>query len=258
MRLRVSDVSSFFLGIASSVVAALIVAGCFRLQLVFSPKFRSSWNIIKSLRRLRRSGINNIMTSRADYRFLRGGETISRYLLGSVNHTLIYVGFWHAKGVEMENLRNTFTDLTVRGCTIEMILLDPELDDEKLTIVAKHLGLTKDAFRHRLSDAWVEMIHYQNDVPATMRKNFLLKAHTEMIHASAFVIDQGRPTARTLVDFKLFGTEREGTFAIELVPAVAGDSLYRRVTDSFMAIRDEARVRNVTLRLIENDREQSN
>ena len=247
---------NFALGILSSIVAAIILALVVRLQLFLYPNLRPAWNILKSIGRLRKAGINNIMTSRADYRFLRGGETIPRYLLGSVRFTLTYVGFWHAKGVEMENLRSVFIDLASRGHAIEMVLLDPDIDDSRISFMAKHMGISVTSFRHRLSDAWTEMIQHQREIPAQSRRNFVLKAHTEVIHSSAFIIDLGRPSARTLVDFKLFGTEREGAFAIELVPTRAPDSLYQRLTESFMSIRDAARIRTAALQVITNGRKE--
>jgi hypothetical protein len=247
---------NFLLGVLSSIVAAVIFALIVRLQLLLYPNLRPTWNILKSLDRLRKAGINNIMTSRAEYRFLRGGETIPRYLLGSVQTTLIYVGFWHAKGVEMENLRDVFMNLTSRGCSIEMVLLDPDIDDSRVAFMAKYTGLSTTSFRHRLSDAWEEMIQYQRDIPANVKRNLILKAHTEVIHSSAFIIDRGQPTARTLVDFKLFATEREGAFAIELVPTNTRDSLYHRATESFMSIRDASRIRTATLQVITNGRKE--
>lgn len=253
-QLEVKSVINFVLGVLSSVIAAVLLAVVVRLQIMFSPTLRPAWNIFKSINRLRKSGIVNIITSRSEYSFLKGRETIPRYLLKSVNHSLIYIGFWHAKGVEMENLRNVFVSLASKGCSIEMVLLDPEIDDERVSFMAKHLGLSATSFRNRLSDAWTEMTQYQSNIPTQFKRNFVLKAHTEVIHSSAFVMDLNRPSACTLVDFKLFGTEREGAFAFELMPTNAIDSLYLRVTESFMVIRDAARARNASLQVITNGR----
>ncbi len=76
--------------------------------------------------------------------------------------------------------------------------------------------------------------------PPEMRARFALLHHSEMITASALLFDYGTPTAKILVDQKLYGVGREGSFGMELKPSMAPNSLYERVTGSYLTIRRRA------------------
>ncbi len=100
--------TEFLLGVLASIVSAPLI---YFTGLAVSP-FLGSWsayfNLLASARRLQRAGLVNVIPSRSDYRLLRGGETIRNYLLSNVQHSLVYIGFWHAKGIEMDNISDTF------------------------------------------------------------------------------------------------------------------------------------------------------
>jgi hypothetical protein len=229
----------FLLGVISSVVAAILIAVCLRIFTSVLPSWQWRWNLFRSLGRLRRSGVRHLITSRAEYRYLRGGETIPQYL-SSVTRSLVYVGFWHAKGIEMDNLEATFTTLVNRGCHVEIVLLDPAIDEVRAEVIAAYLGITLTSFRARLMEAWDQMRRYRLAIPAERREQFILRAHREAVYSSCFIIDHGAPNARILVDIKLYGIGRENSFAIELADPKLTNSLYDRFAISFQRIRDKS------------------
>jgi len=231
--------SDFVLGVASSVVAALIVYLIARLLAPLLGYWGGYFNLLTSAWRLQRGGLNNIILSRSDYRLLRGGETIANYL-GHVNQRLIYIGFWHAKGIEMANIQDTFLKLLERNCSIELVLLSADIDDRTAEIIAKHLGIDVDGLRGRIDSAWRYVRELRRQIPSRYSLRFSLKSHKNAVYASCFIIDQNLSNARILVDTKIFGLGREDGYAMELVPTSEPNNLYERFLRSFEKIADEA------------------
>lgn len=233
--------TEFVLGILASICAAIILLVATK---IFSP-FQGSWGaflrFIASTPRLRRAGLNYLIPSRAHYRFLHKGETIGKYL-GGVQHTLIYVGFWHAKGVEMDNIRDAFRGLLEKGCTIELVLLSNEIEDAKIEIISKYLGIATSGFRSRVSEAWNYITELKKQLPKKDVGRFIVKAHKEAIYASCFIIDHDTASAKALIDIKIFGLSRENSFSMELVKTEEENNLYNRFVTSFFKIIDAAEI----------------
>lgn len=235
--------TNFLFGILASVLAAPFV---YILGRLFSP-FLGSWsayfNLVASARRLQRAGILNIIPSRSDYRLLRGGETIRNYLLKNVQHSLVYIGFWHAKGIEMDNISDTFLDLLQRGCTIELILLDENIADPSAEMIAKYLGLSLRGLRERVAEAWRFGSAFRQRIPTPFAGHFVMKSHLNAIYASSFIIDHTSQHPRLLVDIKIFGLGRESGFALELVRTGDPNNLYDRFYRSFMKVSEAAQIK---------------
>ena len=125
---------------------------------------------------------------------------------------------------------------------MEMVLLNPEIDDVRAEVIAAYLGITVSSFRVRLAEAWDQMRRYRQAIPAECRDKFVLRAHNEAVYSSCFIIDYGTPSAKVLVDIKLYGIGRENSFAIELVNPGTMNSLYDRFAMSFQRIRDKSTI----------------
>jgi hypothetical protein len=225
--------NEFYLGILTSLVSAPLIYFAGRLLSPFLGPWGAYFNLIGCARRLQRAGINNIIPSRSDYRLLKGGETISNYL-SHVSHSLIYIGFWHAKGIEMSNIRDVFITLLERGCSIELVLLDREVDDATVITIAKYLAISPQSLRHRVGEAWHYVAALKKDVSVRHADRLVIKSHTNAVYASCFIIDHQHSAAKLLVDIKIFGIGRENGFGLELVKSQDGNNLYDRFLQSFL------------------------
>jgi hypothetical protein len=144
----------------------------------------------------------------------------------------------------MDNLGRVFTDLTSRGCDIEIVLVVSEIDIVRVDVIASYLGITQSGFRGRLGEAWDQMRRYQLAIPEQYRQRFVLRAHKEALYSSCFIIDYGSVSAKILVDIKIYRLGRESSFAIELVDPGIDDSLYDRFVRSFLVTAQVGRLLN--------------
>lgn len=230
--------TEFVLGTLASITAALIILILARAIAPFSGSLTALFNLFFSLTRLQRAGLYNFITSRSDYRLLKGGESIPKYISGA-KHSLVYVGFWHAKGIEMENIKDALSDLLNKGCRVELVLLSDDITDEKVEIVAKYLGISDSSFRTRLTEAWKFVFEMEKGLSRSSGK-LIIKKHSEAIYASCFIIDEDFATTKLLVDIRIFGMGRENSFAMELVKTDDSNSLYQRFLKSFTNLRNAA------------------
>lgn len=233
--------TEFLLGVLGAIAAAPLVYFAGRLLSPYLGSWNAYLNLIRSARRLQRAGINNIIPSRSDYRLLKGGETIANYL-SSVKYSLIYIGFWHAKGVEMANIDRIFLELLRRGCSIELVLMSNTTNDTTSQIVASYLGIDVAGLRTRIEEAWRYIDALAKKIPHGERYRFVVRAHTNAVYASCFVIDRDTPSARILVDVKIFGLGRESSFALELVKTTQANNLFDRFLQSFLLVAEHAQV----------------
>ena len=229
----------FLLGVLASVIAAGIVYFVGWLLSPFLGSWSSYFNLIGSAHRLQRAGIHNIIPSRSDYRLLRNGETIPNYL-SQVRHSLIYIGFWHAKGIEMVNIRDVFFELLERGCSIELVLLDRNVDDATAAIIAQYLAISANGLKDRVEEAWRYITKLKAEVPARHADRITVKAHSNAVYASCFIMDHQHSFAKMLVDIKIFGLGRENGYGMELVKTGEHNNLYDRFLHSFLKISEGA------------------
>lgn len=188
--------------------------------------------------RMKTAGVSYFIPRRTDFRHLKGGENITAYLQ-TTQREMIYVGFWNAKGLEHEDLRQCYKGLLERGCRIAIVMLDPDTPAPIMNGLAHHLAMSEAALRARLLESWRAMLAFRATLPHDSQSRLSLRAHSQVITASCQIIDRGHTTARALLDVKLFGQGRENTFAMELRP-VAKDGLYERVVASYMSIYDSS------------------
>jgi len=229
----------FWAGVAASLTAAFIA------WVVVQLKSRAllSWGTLSLFwsvtRRLKDTGVSNFFTSRSDYALFRKQKTISDYI-STARKELVYVGFWLAKAVEIENIQDKLRELLDRGCTVELVFLDRNLDPTLRSKIAACLGMSQDSLVGRLDCTWSDMRSFRDDLPEEVKPRFILRSHQEFISSSALIFDPATEHAKTLVDFKLYGAGRQNSFGIELKPSKLPNSLYERVTDSFLEVRRES------------------
>lgn len=231
--------AGFAIGVVSSIVASLILA------LVLSLRARMPFRTLRLMTtvtpRLSRTGVTNFFASRAEYSQYRKQTTVTEYM-ATAREELTYVGFWLAPAVEFEDLHHHLRKLLDRRVRVTLVLLDAGIDEDQRTKIGAALGISADALRDRLDNAWSELSRFKGALPAEARARLTLASHQEHLTASAFVFDRDRPFAKTLMDVKLYGIGRQSSFGIELRPPrrdVDG-SLYENATRSFGAVAERA------------------
>jgi len=185
--------------------------------------------------------VTNFFTSRSDYVSFRKERSISEYIY-TAKKELLYIGFWLAQGVEIENISRKLRGLLDDGCMIEIAFLDRNIDENLKSKIAAYLGISQESLIGRLNDTWFDMCRFRDDLPEDIKARFVLRSHQEAISSSAFIFDYGTQYAKTLVDFKLYGAGRENSFGVELTPSKLPDSLYDRLTNSFLEIKRRSSV----------------
>lgn len=232
--------NDFFLGVGASLTAALIGVIIVHIK----TKSLSNWKVFKLFWnitfRIRFSGITNFFGNRTDYAKYRKEPSISEYI-STTNKEFIYIGFWLAHGIEFENITRTFERLLNNGCSIEVILINP---DETVNInkIANYMGLSVENITNRINNAFEVFVNLKKTLPDILSNKFTIRFHTELITSSTFIFDYNSPKAKTLVDFKLFGGGRDTSFGFELKPTTDPDSLYERLTNSFLDIRRQSSI----------------
>jgi hypothetical protein len=225
----------WFQAIVGGLLTSAILALLSTIYLRSRGGWRSFRQFIGNSLRLQSAGVSYFIPSRTDFKHLKGGASITEYL-SKLQKELIYVGFWHAKGIEHESIRNLYIELLRRGRQIVIVMLDPNCSPEILAGLSRHLAMTQGALVARLQESWRDMMSFQESLPPHLRTRFALLAHREILTASCQVIDRETPTAKALLDVKLYGQGREDTFAIELRPVGGRKVLYDRVVASYVAI----------------------
>jgi hypothetical protein len=234
-----SEVASFFLGVAASLLATVLFAAAAAAR---GRTERSSFHLtFRVAPRLARAGVKDVFASREDYVRHRRPSTATQYMQ-TAERELIYVGFWLAQAGEIENLKAALRSLLDKGVRITLVLLDENLDAGQREKVAAVLDIDAAALAERLRLAWAELLGFRLDLPAETAARLILKSHEEHIQASAFLFDRDSESAKTLVDLKFYGTGRQASFGLELQPPRhdVDASLYGRATASFGRIADNA------------------
>jgi len=229
----------FFLGVVTSLVATVLFLVILQIKTRSVLSFEVFMAFWRLARRLRDNGVSNFFASRADYARYRPQGAISEYI-ETTHRELIYVGFWLAQGIEINNIKAIIPKLLRENCLVEFVFLSP--DFVAMDQLAEYLGVSPKTIRARVMDALESMVHLRNSLPPELSGRFILKVHKQLITSSAFVFDHGTPKAKTLIDIKLFGLGRERTFGIELRATKSPDTLYAHITRSFMDIRKTAQV----------------
>jgi hypothetical protein len=235
-------VATFLLGVVSSAAAAVLIGVAVWLKTRTAPSVRAFALFWSVARRMTETGVSNFFPSRADYVRYRKQATASEYI-ATARHDLTYVGYWLAHGVEFESIQAAIRTMLRLQTRIQLVLLADDIDDEAKSRIAASLGISPASLADRLTNTWLDFNAFRDSLRPEERGYFGLRKHREHIGASAFIFDHGTISAKTLIDIKLFGIGRQGSFGLELKPAKRQDdaeSLYHRVTLSFQKINELA------------------
>lgn len=236
----------FWLGVASSLLAAVVfvvaTVAAVRLRTAASLNGRSIGAYISMTRRMAKAGVSNFFSERTDYARHQQYRTVSEYML-SASAEYVYVGFWLAHGTEVANIQRAIRAMLESGRRVELVFLDSNVDDVVLDRTAQYLALSSANLTARLRSAWDDMENFERTLSVEQRRRFRLLAHQQILTSSAQIVDQGHPGTRVLLDVKLFGVGREGSFGLEVQPSRAGGDLYDRIVRSFNEIKASAVVR---------------
>lgn len=200
-------------------------------------------------RRMKNSGVTNFCSHGSEYKEIFGTKSSSDYMM-TAKKEFIYVGFWFAHGVEAKKIQTleSMTDLLKQGCIIDLVILDENIEHALSSQLASFLAMPEDQLTKRVGDAWRTLRKFRNQLPVLYQDKMILRGHKYMITSSTFIFDYREPKlAKTLVDFKMngfyYGPGDESSFGIELKPVRNNrDSLYSRLTTSFLEIRNSARL----------------
>lgn len=214
--------------IAGLVVVALVGAAGF---LTFG-RLRQNWHVFRYARRMKKGGITNFFCTRHEFSTLRLGSTLSEYL-SLTRKELIYVGFYLSGGTDRARVDDALTGLLQKGCRVELVFLDPDIEDNVLQCIERFLAIATGTLRTTLQHA---LTHFQNFAVALSeqdRARFFVRVHRTILASSAFLIDYDEADGRVLVDTKIHGAGRDFSYAIEFARSAPGPSLATEYAKSF-------------------------
>lgn len=224
------------INVIANLVAAAILLGIGYLS------FRRARSFVRALgfaRRMVRHGFINFYNNREEYYSARSTKALDSYIL-SAKKNFAYVGFYLSAGTDTSRVDGAFRTLLERGCTIELVLLDPTMDDQLLAIIEKHIGIAGETLKARLLHAHAHFAAFSASLSADQRARFSVRQHRNVITSSAMFLDWGEPEGRLLVDTKIGGAGRDKSFGMEFRKTDSDNTLSSEWALSFRRIADGA------------------
>lgn len=227
--------TDFFLGIGASIIAALILATVTYMVAFGRTSIASLRFFWRVARRMRDNGVINFFSNRSEYTRYRENGTIREYLKSS-ERDILYVGFWFAHGVEMSNIGEFLSGVVNTGKSVRIVLLNPS--SSCIDSLARYLNTSKDSLISRLEAALKAIHSARAGISPEKQNRFELLLHDELITASAFILDMDNPSveARILVDYKIYGSDRDNTYGIEFRQTGVDHLLSDRLISSYARI----------------------
>jgi hypothetical protein len=226
----------FLESVLSDIVAALVViilvAG---VSFITFGGLKRNWRTVKFARRMRKAGVLNFFCNRQEYGTLRQGRSLSDYLL-LAHREFIYVGFYLAGATDRARVDDALKALLRKGCRVELVLLDSDLQDELLHGTEDFLAIARGTLRGLLQHAISHFQQFAATLSADDRRRFIVRRHRAMLSSSAFLVDYDDPGGRVLVDTKIHGAGRDFAYAMEFTRAAAAPSLATEYANSFKRI----------------------
>jgi hypothetical protein len=226
-------------GVAGNIVAAIIVAASVGLFWMIVNRVRTWRKSARIADMISGAGISGFYQDRTQYVLAQDHGDVSKYIK-TAHSTLTYVGMWLSHSTEQANVMSAIESLLDRGCTVEIVLLDHELEERLLEWLAHYLATDPGAMRTRLRESWDYFNRKSGTLSQSAKRRLAIKRHSALTTASAFLFDVGRPEAKTLVDMKFFHAPREKSLGMELRGQPESE-LYIRLTQSFQAIVHSAK-----------------
>ncbi len=232
------DWKSLCIGVAGSVIAAVIVAVVARakgwIQFAWSRRSRSA----AMLKRMEDAGVTNFYASRDDYARYRGAPRLLDYL-ATAKASIHIASHWMAHGVEMEGVVAGIAQLVRPPHNLRVVvgIVSPTAAyvasmASFFDISGQELLVRTQAAVRRLSDA-------RQGLSPEERTRFTIKLYDAIPIASVIILDAERPDGRLQMDIKPYKTPRRDAFALELGGPQC--PLYVRCRDAWLRLLEEAR-----------------
>jgi hypothetical protein len=204
------DQQTFWFGVATSLVAALIWAALAALTGSVSPR---TWHLLKNislLRRFRVAGLTNFYASRDQFQKYRRAARLVDYL-GTANESIVIVGHWMAQGVEMEGVAQSIAGMVQppRGLRVTLALIDPT--GPAIPDIASYWDLSDSELRLRIQSALAKLWSERSKLSSNELARYELKVYRTVPVASVIILDN----KRLQIDVKPYKVARQSSFAFE-------------------------------------------
>ena len=183
------------------------------------------------------AGIINAFPTRKTYAQHKEHGTASEYI-SRAEHSVIYIGYWLASGIEMGNLKEAIRNLTKDKKTVSLVLINP-YNNVALSTCTDYIGINSEKIKARVKSAIKELLDLKNQLGEDSRY-LIIKIHDVPLSASAFIIDDTTSKkCRILVDYKLYKRSREESYGIEYQDT--NKIVTKRLFDSYKSIASGAK-----------------
>ena len=182
----------FFVGVAASVVAALVVG---LVAVTYRSGLAPTWLAIRTFCRLYRTlgtiRMTTFVRDRADYRQFRGSDRQHiRSYIGRATRDLTLVSISLVTGVDFEGLCETLHELIERPSPVRVriSLLDPRIP-ALMAAIAPVLDATGEQLAQTIQSTMNRLLVFRTTLSPKGQNHFFLYFHKSIPFASAIIID---------------------------------------------------------------------
>ena len=224
------------IGVISSVVSALLTGIATKLYLGYK-NFKGIKHAARFNKDCFDAGIINAFPTRKTYAQHKEHGTASEYI-SQAEHSVLYIGYWLASGIEMGNLKEAIRNLTKDKKTVSLVLINP-YNKVALSTCTDYIGINSEKLKARVKGAIKELLDLKNQLGDDSRY-LIIKIHDVPLSASAFIIDDTTSEkCRILVDYKLYKKSRDESYGIEYQDT--NKIVTKRLFDSYKSIVSDAK-----------------
>ena len=223
------------IGIISSIVSAFLTWIATKAYVGYK-----SFKGIKHAARFNKdcfdAGIINVFPTRKTYVQHKEHGTSSEYI-SRAEHSVLYIGYWLASGIDMGNLKETIKKLTKDKKTVTLVFINPH-NKISLSTCSDYIGISSGKIKSRVKTAIKEVLDLKKQLGEDSHY-LIIKIHDVPLSASAFVIDDTMSKkCRILVDYKLYKKSREESYGIEYQNT--NKIITKRMLESYKSIANSA------------------
>jgi len=218
------------IGIASSLVAAIIVALYLNYKGIISLTLRKHKYRKLFFNRVIKAGITNFYFSRKDYTRYRDGATLGAYLKNA-KRTIKIIGLWMAESIEMEGIIEDLKRILEKDkfSLLEIALIDP--NSEIVKPLSEFLGRDEEEVRRRVKASLESLLNMKTLLAEPFKQKFKVEVYTALPVASIIMLDDGEEYGTIQFDFKIYQAPRVNSFGFELKNT--GSDFYKLCRNQF-------------------------
>jgi hypothetical protein len=231
------DWIALMLGVASSVIAAILVALFARSRGWLSFSWRSYSRRHSLYKRMERAGVTNFYASRDDFVKHRGAPRLLDYL-SLARKSIGIAAYWMAHGVEMEGIAQGLAEMTrsPRNLQISVAIINPTAP--YIGALASYLNMESRELIVRAQSSLDKLWEAREHLSPEERARFRLRVYDTPPIASVIILDAEESDGRVQIDIKAYKTPRHDSFAFELQRE--GHYLYELCRDAWLRLIEEA------------------